>query len=278
MKLGYNTNGFSYHRLEDALHILKDLGYDAIGLTLDYAHLTPDDRKRAKKIGELIQMLNFKEVVIETGARFLLNIWQKHQPTLISSTPLERESRREFLKQAIDLCKYLHSTTVSFWSGTPLYQEPQEILETRLVGELLPLCEYAKKKKVKLAFEPEPGMFIDMMASYRRIFDRVQHPNFGLTLDVGHLVCLKEFPVESHILEWKDVLWNIHIEDMNPGVHDHLMFGEGQVPFEGIFKALKSIDYQHGIYVELSRHSHNAVEIARQSHKFLHQWIVGSGL
>ena len=33
------------------------------------------------------------------------------------------------------------------------------------------------------------------------------------------------------IERWKHVLWNVHIEDMRRGVHEHLMFGEGEINF-----------------------------------------------
>jgi sugar phosphate isomerase/epimerase len=64
-------------------------------------------------------------------------------------------------------------------------------------------------------------------------------------------------------------LWNVHVEDMRRGVHDHLMFGEGEIDFRKVMGALKEIGYGGGVHVELSRHSHNAVETARKSLAFL---------
>jgi len=64
-------------------------------------------------------------------------------------------------------------------------------------------------------------------------------------------------------------LWNVHIEDMRGGVHDHLMFGEGEIDFTPVLGALKKIDYAGGAYVELSRHSHDAVRVAERSLHFL---------
>ena len=53
---------------------------------------------------------------------------------------------------------------------------------------------------------------------------------------------------------------NIHIEDMVQGVHEHLMFGQGTMDFPSICEALRRISYEKGVHVELSRHSHMAVE------------------
>ena len=66
------------------------------------------------------------------------------------------------------------------------------------------------------------------------------------------------------------MLWNVHIEDMRRGVHDHLMFGEGEMDFaEMSRRAASASNYRGGVYVELSRHSHDAVETARKALAFL---------
>jgi sugar phosphate isomerase/epimerase len=56
---------------------------------------------------------------------------------------------------------------------------------------------------------------------------------------------------------------------MRRGVHDHLMFGEGEIDFRPVLQTLKEIDYQGGVHIELSRHSHDAVETARSALAYL---------
>src|SRR5436305_633533 len=89
---------------------------------------------------------------------------------------------------------------------------------------------------------------------FARLSERVGHPRFGLTLDLGHLHCQGETPVGPHAERWRDVLWNVHVEDMRRGVHEHLMFGEGEMDFAEVFGALRRAGYGGGVHVELSRH------------------------
>jgi sugar phosphate isomerase/epimerase len=274
MLAGYNTNGFAHHRLEDALGILADLGYRSVALTIDYHALDPfaaDLPEQTQRIRELLDRLGLR-CVLETGARFLLDPWRKHQPTLLDPTPGGRQHRLDFLLYTIDLAALLRADAVSFWSGKPPGPEPEEVLWPRLVDGVRQLCRHAEGRAVRLAFEPEPGMFIDTMPRYAELFRQVAHPSFGLTLDIGHLQCMNELPLDEHVLAWREVLWNIHIEDMRTGVHDHLIFGEGEIDFAPVFAALRQAEYTGGLHVELSRHSHDAVETARRSLAFLRRW------
>lgn len=278
MFLGYNTNGFAHHRLEDVIPILADLGYRGVALTLDVHHLdpfAPDLRSRGAAIRSLLEHHQMS-CVIETGARFLLDPLRKHQPTLMSPTASERETRLGFLKQCIMIAAELKAGCVSFWSGTPGDAAPHEELMQRLVEGCQQLAEYAEAMKVSLAFEPEPGMFIDTMERFSKLHALVNHPTFGLTIDIGHLVCNGELPVSLFLEEWKQILWNIHIEDMRRGIHDHLMFGEGEVDFADVFAGLRSANYVGGVFVELSRHSYDAVQTARKAKVFLDRYTSAS--
>jgi L-ribulose-5-phosphate 3-epimerase len=269
--LGYNTNGFAHHRLEDALLILADLGYQSVAITLDYHSLNPFDLELPRQLAAVKKIVHQSGLrcVIETGARFLLDPLHKHQPTLVSAAPEDRKRRFDFLRRSVDIARELGADAVSFWSGSVRDGASEDAWMTRLVDGCLRLCEYAATAAVRLAFEPEPGMAVDTMDRFAVLFGRLRHPSFGLTLDIGHLVCLGEVPVADHLRRWRDVLWNVHIEDMRPGVHDHLMFGEGAIDFGPVLATLKEIGYAGGVHVELSRHSHDAVETGRRSLAFL---------
>jgi L-ribulose-5-phosphate 3-epimerase len=275
MFLGYNTNGFAHHRLDDAVDILADLGYGGVALTLDVHHLDPFATDLPRRVAALAARLarNRMRCVVETGARFLLDPRRKHQPTLISPTTEERATRLSFLKRCVDVAADLNADCVSFWSGAAAENAPGGVLMVRLEDRGERLAEHAVSRNVRLAFEPEPGMFIDTMAKFAEFHAKLNHPALGLTVDVGHLVCNGELPVNEHLTRWKDILWNVHVEDMRRGVHDHLMFGEGEVDFEDVFNGLRAADYQGGVFVELSRHSHDAVNTARRAKEFLDRYV-----
>ena len=233
MRLGYNTNGFAHHPLDEALRVLAHLGYQSVALTLDYHALNPFSANLSEEIEKIRAVLtkNNMRCVIETGARFLLDPMRKHFPTLVSGTQTERARRLEFLRASVRIAAELNADAVSFWSGASGDDHAEQVHFDHLVEGIHALCADADEHDVRLAFEPEPGMMIDTMGKFAELHGAVNHPRLGLTMDVGHLHCQREEPISDYIYLWRDWLWNIHIEDMKRDVHDHLMFGEGDIHF-----------------------------------------------
>jgi sugar phosphate isomerase/epimerase len=118
-------------------------------------------------------------------------------------------------------------------------------------------------------------MFIDTLDRFAQLDERIGHPLFQLTIDLGHVHCSDEGEIQALLERWKTRVVNIHIEDMVGGVHEHLMFGEGTMDFPAIFQALHEIGYERGVHVELSRHSHMGVEAARAAAAFLKPFFAG---
>lgn len=278
MRLGYNTNGLAHHDPFDALALLAEIGYESVALTLDHGPLNPfaDDwpvqRNRLKSVLAGLGMSS----VIETGARFLLDRNVKHEPTLISKNPADRQRRIDFLKRAIDAAEFLGSDCVSLWSGVVRDEDaPESEIWNRLDSSLREVLDYAHSRGVVLGFEPEPGMFIDSMHCFAALLQRLNAPHLKLTLDVGHLHCQGETPFAHYVSIWNDLIVNVHIEDMRAGVHEHLMFGEGEMDFPPILAALRQFHYRGGIHVELSRHSHEGPAAAQRAYDFLSPLLAG---
>jgi L-ribulose-5-phosphate 3-epimerase len=281
MRLGYNTNGLAHHRLLDAIELLADEGYTSVAITLDAGALDPYEEPAvlAGQIDQVRKALDRRSLarVIETGARYLLNPRTKHDPTLMDPDPARRAIRLDFLHRAIDLAAALGAEAVSFWSGRSPVPVGEEEGMARLAEALKPVLAHAEPAGMPLAFEPEPGMFIDTLECFARLDERVRHPLFDLTIDVGHVHCSAEGDIAGLLQRWGPRIKNIHIEDMVQGVHEHVMFGQGTMKFPPIFLALHDIGYQGGVHVELSRHSHMAVEAVRTSAAFLKPMMVVPG-
>ncbi len=276
----------------------------------------PNFQEQIDRLRRLLEKHEMRSV-IETGARFLLDPRAKHEPTLLSLSSQKRiEFYRHAIDCAARLgsdCVSIWSGRLpetlfvpesSRSQGTrhsdrseesPGIRDSTEILRCdqnddgfparkklapeamdRLVAGLRETLDYAERQNVIIAFEPEPGMFIDTTGAFDELSSRIDSPNFRLTLDIGHLHCQGE-PIVETIRRHASRLANVHIEDMRRGRHEHLMFGEGEIDFPPVLQALSEAGYAGGVYVELSRHSHEGPTAARGAFEFLTNMIKDEG-
>jgi sugar phosphate isomerase/epimerase len=271
-RFGYGTNGFADHRLEDALAVLADLGYDGVALTLDHQHLDPYAPDLAARVAALAGRLDRLglDVVVETGARYLLDPWRKHQPTLVSAEPEGRALRVDLLTRAVRIAADLGAQAVSFWSGTASDGCDSASAMDRLVASCGTVLATARDVGVVLGFEPEPGMVVDTLDRFEELRTALGRPEeFGVTLDLGHCRCLESIPVADCVARVADGLVNVQIDDMRRGTHEHLEFGQGEIDFPPVLRALSESGYRGLVSVELPRHSHAAVRVASESLTFL---------
>lgn len=272
LRYGYGTNGLVDHRLETALVLLAEEGYDGVALTLDHYHLDPFGREGRSYVAWLRRRLAALGlgVVIETGARFLLDPRAKHQPTLCSEAPEERRLRLRYLRAALSIAVELGAEAVSFWSGTPPPGCAPDTAWARLVDGCAALVEVAAAEGISLGFEPEPGMLVDRIDGFERLAGALgDPPGFGLTLDIGHCRCNEDDDAAGCVRRAGPRLVNVQIDDMRRGVHEHLPLGEGEVDFPPVLAALRECGYRGLVSVELPRDSHRAHELVPRSIRFL---------
>ncbi|WP_216216066.1 EboA domain-containing protein [Amycolatopsis aidingensis] len=274
--LGYGTNGFANHRLDDALTVISELGYTAVALTLDHSHLDPfaeDLPARVRAVGDRLGELGLR-VVVETGARYLLDPRRKHHPTLLSCEP---EVRIDFLRRALRIAADLGADCVSFWSGVKPGNLDEDTAWQRLLTGVAAVHEEAVHRGVRLAMEPEPGHFVSQLDQVLRLRAELGDPELlGVTLDVGHCVAVEESSAADCVRQAGPLLFNVQLDDMLPGVHEHLEFGEGELDLAGTLRALVEVGYAGVAAVELPRHSHAAPEVAARSISALKAALYGA--
>jgi sugar phosphate isomerase/epimerase len=272
LRLGYGTNGLTDLRLDDALGLLADLGYDGVGLTLDHMHLdplAPDLATRTRHVSRRLAGLGLG-VTVETGARYVLDPRRKHGPSLLDPDPEARAARTALLVRAVEVAADLGAHAVHCFSGITPPDTTADTAWQRLTGALAPVLDAADRAGIPLAVEPEPGHLLAALADFHHLRTLLGDPGpLGLTLDIGHCQCLEPASPVDCVKEAAPWLRHVQIEDMRRGVHEHLPFGDGEIDFPPVLEALASTGYTGLTVVELPRHSHAGPELARTSIDFL---------
>ena len=276
--LVYGSNGFTEHRLADAVAVLAHLGCQGLSSTLDRNHLGPFASNLARRItavSALLQEYGFS-VAVETGAPYALNPWNCFKPSLVSDT--DRTARINLLLKAVDVAADPGCGVVWLWLGPlPRGCPPAEGWD-RLLAGVEALLPRAAAAGVVLGFEPEPDMMLARVADVLDLQARLGDPHeVQITLDVGHAACNElQGPAEC-VRAAGDALAHVQVEDIRGGVHQHLEFGEDDIDFPPVMAALQNVRFTGLVSVELAQHSHLAPEVARPSLDALRTALAAAG-
>lgn len=259
LRFAYNTNGTANHRLDDALRLIADAGYDGVALTLDHHHLDPMEpgwEARAEALARLLRDLRLG-CVIETGARYLLDPREKHEPTLVTASAEGRARRVAFLRRGAEIGAMLGAEALSFWAGVPKPGVDRAAALGWVREGAARVAERCAELGLRAALEPEPGMLVETVDD----FAALGVPGLTLALDLGHLLVTEERAPPDAVREFAAVLGTVAIEDMKRRDHTHLPFGEGDMDIPACLDALEAVDFGGLVCVELSRDSHRAHEM-----------------
>ncbi len=269
LRYAYNTNGTVHHRMTDAVSLVADSGYDGIALTLDHACLDPMAEgweRRTEALAGQLRRLGLG-CVIESGARFLLDPRDKHQPTLVSATGEARDHRLAFLRRSLDIGAMLQAEAMSFWAGSPKPEvRPQDAWDWLRAG-VEQVLAHADRVGVTAAMEPEPEMMIATVDHFRQLHDLFS--SLRLALDLGHVMVTQERVPQDAVREFAAELGTVSIEDMKRGDHVHLAFGDGDMDIPACLDALEAVGFSRLVCVELSSDSGRADRMVPDARRWL---------
>ena len=257
LRYSYNTNGCVHHRLDDAIGMIADAGYDGVALTPDVQHLDPfaPDHAQARKAFARNVARRGLGCSVETGARFVLGR-NKHDPSMLSPDAEGRALRLEFLGRCCEIVAEAGGETVSFWSGNRPASMSRDAAFDHLRAGVETVLRRAEALGVTASMEPEPGMLVETAGGWAEF--AAEFPALRLALDTGHCMVTGEIEPEDAVRAHGARLGTVHLEDMLRGIHEHLPFGEGEMDVRAVLRALNDMGYDRLVALELSRDSHRA--------------------
>ena len=216
-------------------------------------------------IPQWIDADKINKLAAEAGLKGMTEVYARGIAT--DSPQAAEEYVRRDLVHSFHLAEKLNCPLVVFSGG----KRQEGGLEASIAGikALLPLI---KDMPIKVALEPHYHSQYQDAADYDVIFSNIDHPQVGITVDVGHFhsagVDTKAF-IQKHSAR----LWNIHLKD-HIGT-ESVAIGKGEIDLRGILEVLHKIDYEGPVALELEvRDKENLPRYVAEAYTYLRNMIL----
>ncbi len=255
---------FQGWRLEDAFAFIKEVGYEGVEIapftiTERVEQISPEERKQIRELAEKLGL----EIV---GLHWLL----VSPPGMHLTTPDDsiREQTKAYFRELIRFCADLGGKIMVV--GSPkqrslvtgdTYEAAWERTKA-FFSDLLPLAE---ELNITFCIESLPNEtdFISTLDEALRFVREMNHPNLQTMIDVKSATN-EGLKLDEAVRKAAPHLRHVHANDVN-----RLGPGMGEVDFTPLAKALKEINYDGFVSVEVFHFSPGAERIAKESLDYL---------
>jgi sugar phosphate isomerase/epimerase len=242
MKLGIINSAFGQAGVDTAagLRHIARIGFDCVDIFTEAMTISPEEKRTIGRTCEKENLPIVSLPVVATG--------------LIDFNDPVRDFHVARCKAFIDLGAEFGARNILLVLGEYLWQ--REVISPKdQWGWALATCrilgDYADQKNVDIALELEPFRLslLNNVGEMVRFIDECGHARVRANIDVSHLV-LSDCGPDS-VLQLKNKAIHVHISDCDGKVHGDLPPGRGIVKFTPYLQAIKELQMDGAISIEL---------------------------
>lgn len=236
--------------LEETIRRIASFGYEGIEIGCASPHAWPDyvTKERRGQILKLLQAENLKVAAMLPAPG--------GGPGINPSSPLpeERKFAINHYKDVLRLAHDWECPTVIYIAGWVVYGTTQSDAWNYSLEGLIDIGNYAKELGINIVVEPTPtdSNLIETADDSLLLSEQSGLSNVKVMFDTFHALYRNEV-ASDFVYRMANKLHHVHIADS-----DRLPPGQGRCDFTEVFKALKAINYDGYISMEVGFHTRQA--------------------
>ncbi len=177
---------------------------------------------------------------IHLGHLLLLNK-QIYYPSICEENKTQREIKWNIILQCLKIAELLNAPHLTITSGIVNSNIPLQN-QINLYYDFFEWLFSNYQGSVQLGVEQEPEHIIHSSSQLLELCQKFQG-KIGANFDIGHSHVLGE-NISEMLNKLAPYIYNLHLEDIQDRTHKHLLFGEGNIPFDKIQNQLSQMCYQ----------------------------------
>lgn len=231
---------------KEKILIAKKAGFDYIELSIDE---TDEKLKRLdwsqKEIDEMLTLLKDNDFYFNS---MCLSGHRKYP--LGSENLTTRNKSLEIAQKAILLAKKLNIRIIQI-AGYDVYYEPSnQKTVNNFIDGLIKMNQIATENSMMLAFEVMDTPFMGTIAKANKYVEIINSPWLQIYPDLGNLSQFSNQP-ENEIKKYFNHIVAYHVKEATKTQMRDLNYGEGNVNFTSLFKAIKVTNFNGPFTLEM---------------------------